>query len=167
HEGARRRVARRWQENSLVSICMARFQIAMRSPHRAKSAHDEETARLQARIEDLELRVKLLEARVRALSAAPIRPGATGRRAGHAVVSKLFHQKTSDKGYAREMAEVSRVINALPYPGILHVVEVGLFKKRLAVVREDVDGFNLGVALQRLNTKEVLLPPQVALSVVM
>src|SRR5947199_4731468 len=70
------------------------------------------------------------------------------------VVIKLFHQKTSDPAYAREMAEVSRLINPLPYPGIMHTVEVGLVKKRLAVVREDVEGFNLGVALQRLNTKE-------------
>src|SRR5438874_7906806 len=88
------------------------------------------------------------------------------RDSAEPVVIKLFHQKTSDPTYAREMAEVSRVINPLPYPGLLHVVEVGLVKKRLAVVREDVDGFNLGIALQRLNTKEVLLAPAVALQLV-
>jgi hypothetical protein len=60
---------------------MTRFQIAMRTPRRGRS--DDENARLQARIEDLELRVKLLEARVRLLSTAPIRPGAKERRAAH------------------------------------------------------------------------------------
>ncbi|NOK32184.1 protein kinase [Corallococcus exercitus] len=82
------------------------------------------------------------------------------------VAVKLFLPRTSDPGYARELAETVRRLQPVRHPGLLHVVDVGFVKQRLAVVREDVDGFTLGIALQRLNTKEVLLPPTVALSIV-
>jgi serine/threonine-protein kinase len=79
------------------------------------------------------------------------------------VVVKLFHQKTSDATYARVLAETSRVLNPLHYAGIVHYVDMGFVKQQLAVVREHVDGYTLGTALQRLNTKEVLLPAPIAL----
>jgi serine/threonine protein kinase len=79
------------------------------------------------------------------------------------VVIKLFHPRTTDAGYARDMAETARVLGPLGHPGILHVLELGLVRQRLAVVREDVVGCSLGQALQRLNTKEVLLPAPLAL----
>ncbi|WP_193429635.1 serine/threonine protein kinase [Corallococcus soli] len=82
------------------------------------------------------------------------------------VAVKLFLQRTSDPAYARELAETVRRLQPVRHPGILHVVDLGFVRQRLAVVREDVDGFTLGIALQRLNTKEVLLPPTVALSIV-
>ncbi|MCY1041771.1 protein kinase [Corallococcus sp. bb12-1] len=82
------------------------------------------------------------------------------------VAVKLFLQRTSDPAYARQLAETVRRLQPVRHPGILHVVDLGFVRQRLAVVREDVDGFTLGVALQRLNTKEVLLPPTVALSIV-
>ncbi|RYZ36286.1 MAG: serine/threonine protein kinase [Myxococcaceae bacterium] len=82
------------------------------------------------------------------------------------VAVKLFLQRTSDPAYARELAETVRRLQPVRHPSILHVVDLGFVRQRLAVVREDVDGFTLGVALQRLNTKEVLLPPAVALSIV-
>ncbi|MBN8225903.1 protein kinase [Corallococcus macrosporus] len=82
------------------------------------------------------------------------------------VAVKLFLPRTSDPGYARELAETVRRLQPVRHPGLLHVVDVGFVKQRLAVVREDVEGFTLGIALQRLNTKEVLLPPTVALSIV-
>ncbi|NBD11242.1 protein kinase [Corallococcus sp. c25j21] len=82
------------------------------------------------------------------------------------VAVKLFLPRTSDPAYARELAETVRLLQPVRHPGILHTVDLGFVRQRLAVVREDVDGFTLGVALQRLNTKEVLLPPTVALSIV-
>ncbi|RKG84923.1 serine/threonine protein kinase [Corallococcus sp. CA049B] len=82
------------------------------------------------------------------------------------VAVKLFLPRTSDPAYARALAETVRMLQPVRHPGLLHVVDVGFVRQRLAVVREDVDGFTLGVALQRLNTKEVLLPPTVALSIV-
>jgi len=82
---------------------------------------------------------------------------------GGDVVVKLFHPKTSDPAYALALAETSRVLNPLRHPGIVRYVDIGFVEQRLAVVREHVDGFTLGVALRRLNTKEVLLPSAVAL----
>lgn len=85
---------------------------------------------------------------------------------GGSVVVKLFHAKTSDPAYARVLADTSRVLNPLRPTGIVPVVDIGFVKQRLAVVREHVDGFTLGTALQRLNTKEVLLPSALALHLV-
>ncbi len=82
------------------------------------------------------------------------------------VVVKLFHPKTSDPAYARDLAETSRVLSSLPHTGIVHSVDIGFVKQRLAVVREHVDGYTLGTALQRLHTKEVILPSAVALYLV-
>ena len=82
------------------------------------------------------------------------------------VVVKLFHPRTSDATYARVLAETSRVLNPLNHAGIVHYVDVGFVKQRLAVVREHVDGYTLGTALQRLSTKEVLLPAPIALYLV-
>lgn len=82
------------------------------------------------------------------------------------VVVKLFHPKTSDPAYALDLAETTRALQAVRHPGILHVVDIGVVRQRLAVVREDLDGFTLGTALQRLHTKEVVLPPTVALHIV-
>ncbi|MDC0706855.1 protein kinase [Stigmatella sp. ncwal1] len=88
------------------------------------------------------------------------------QEAGGSVVVKLFHAKTSDPAYARVLADTSRVLNPLRPTGIVPVVDMGFVKQRLAVVREHVDGFTLGTALQRLNTKEVLLPSALALHLV-
>ena len=82
------------------------------------------------------------------------------------MVVKLFHPKTSDPAYARVLAETSRVLNPLHHAGIVHYVDIGFVQQRLAVVREHVDGYTLGTALQRLNTKEVLLPSALALYLV-
>ncbi len=91
---------------------------------------------------------------------------ASSQESGEEVVVKLFHPKTSDPAYARALAETSRVLNPLNHPGILHTVDIGFAKERLAVVREHVEGYTLGTALQRLNTKEVLLPAPIALYLV-
>ncbi|MFP2934390.1 serine/threonine-protein kinase, partial [Pyxidicoccus sp. 3LG] len=85
---------------------------------------------------------------------------------GTEVVVKLFHPKTSDPAYALDLAETTRLLQPVRHPGILHVVDIGVVRQRLAVVREDIDGFTLGTALQRLHTKEVILPPAVALYIV-
>ncbi|NTX13937.1 serine/threonine protein kinase [Myxococcus sp. CA056] len=82
------------------------------------------------------------------------------------VVVKLFHPKTSDPAYALDLAETTRLLQSVRHPGILHVVDMGVVRQRLAVVRQDVDGALLGTALQRLHTKEVLLPSAVALYIV-
>lgn len=85
---------------------------------------------------------------------------------GGDVVVKLFHPKTSDPAYARVLAETSRVLNPLRQPGIVRYVDIGFVDQRLVVVREHVDGYTLGTALRRLNTKEVLLPSAMALYLV-
>jgi serine/threonine-protein kinase len=85
---------------------------------------------------------------------------------GFQCVIKLFHPKTSDPRYATVLAQTYSVLNPLGSEGIVHVVDMGFVKERLAVVREAVDGYTLGTALQRLNTKEVLLPPAIALHLV-
>jgi serine/threonine protein kinase len=82
------------------------------------------------------------------------------------VVMKLFHRPTSTMEYARSLADTSRALSGLTEVGILHELEIGMARGRLAVVRETFEGFTLGTALQRLSTKEVLLPPQVALYLV-
>lgn len=83
--------------------------------------------------------------------------------AGGDVVVKLFHPRTSDPAYAREVAETARHLSVLSHPGIVQYVDIGFVKNRLAVVRDYVDGFTLGTALHRLHTKEVLLPAPLAL----
>lgn len=83
------------------------------------------------------------------------------------VVVKLFHPRTTDAGYAAEIAEVEQRLAGAFHSGIAHVIDIGLVKQRLAIVREDKGGFNLGQALQRLNTKEVLLSMPLALSYVL
>jgi serine/threonine-protein kinase len=85
---------------------------------------------------------------------------------GPKVVIKLFNPKTSDPRYASVLAGTYSVLNPLHPEGIVHVLDMGFVKNRLAVVREAVDGYSLGTALQRLNTKEVLLPPAIALSII-
>jgi len=82
------------------------------------------------------------------------------------VVVKLFHPRTSDPAYALDLAETTRLLQPVRHPGILHVVDIGVVRQRLAVVREDLDGFMLGTALQRLHTKAVVLQPAVALHIV-
>lgn len=89
-----------------------------------------------------------------------------GERDGQGVVIKLFHPRTSDLQYARSVADTARLLHAVPDPGIAHVIDIGLIDRRLAVVREGLGRYSLGQALQRLNTKEVLLPPAVALQLV-
>lgn len=79
------------------------------------------------------------------------------------VVIKLFHTKTSDIRYAQVVAETAQVLNPLSHEGVVHYVDVGLARGRLAVVREYVDGYLLGQVLQRLLTKEVVLSPEMAL----
>src|SRR5262245_34509566 len=68
------------------------------------------------------------------------------------VVVKLFHPRTTDPAYAAEIAAVEQKLAGAFHSGIAHVIDIGLVKQRLAIVREDKGGFTLGQALQRLNT---------------
>ncbi|MCC6333811.1 MAG: protein kinase [Myxococcales bacterium] len=81
------------------------------------------------------------------------------------VVVKLFHPKTTDAAYAKVVADTARRLKAVSRPGIAHVLDVGLVKGRLAIVREDVGRYPLGLVLQRLHTREVHLPPVLALTI--
>lgn len=88
------------------------------------------------------------------------------RSDGGAVVIKLFHPKTTDLAYAKVIAASSQRLGAVSAPGLARVLQVGLFQRRLAIVREDPGKYTLGQALTRLNTREVVLPSAVALALV-
>ncbi|MFO0596257.1 MAG: protein kinase [Myxococcaceae bacterium] len=84
------------------------------------------------------------------------------------VVVKLFHLKTTDAAYAKVIADVARALQPVSHAGVARVLDVGLVKgvsgQQLAVVRQDTGKYSLGLALQRLNTREVFLPPALALT---
>ncbi|MBL8919305.1 MAG: serine/threonine protein kinase [Myxococcaceae bacterium] len=88
------------------------------------------------------------------------------RSDGVGVVIKLFHPKTTDLAYAKVIAASSQRLGAVSAPGLARVLQVGLFQRRLAIVRDDPGRYTLGQALTRLNTREVVLPPAVALALV-
>ncbi|MBX5482063.1 MAG: serine/threonine protein kinase [Myxococcaceae bacterium] len=79
---------------------------------------------------------------------------------------KLFHPRTSDARYARVIAETVNRLSGLKDESVARVLDIGLVRGRLAIVRERVEGYTLGQALQRLLTKEVLMPPALGLYVV-
>lgn len=83
------------------------------------------------------------------------------------VVIKLFQSGTTDLRYAREIAVTTAALRALQHPGILHVLEMGLISGRLAVVREHIEGFNLGQILSRLTAWGIMLPTPLALLIVL
>ena len=83
------------------------------------------------------------------------------------VVVKLFHSRTSDAAYARDVADTARLLGGVTHPLVVPVLEIGLVRQRLAIVRQDVGKVTLGQALNRLNTREVVLPPMVALGLVL
>ncbi len=86
------------------------------------------------------------------------------RTDGGPVVLKLFHPRTTDLAYAKVIADYAQRLSSVSAPGIARVLQVGLFQRRLAIVREDVGRYTLGQALTRLNTREVVLPPAVAIA---
>lgn len=86
------------------------------------------------------------------------------RTDGGPVVIKLFHAKTTDLAYAKVIADYAQRLSTVSAPGIARVLQVGLFQRRLAIVREDAGRYTLGQALTRLNTREVVLPPAVAIA---
>ncbi len=85
---------------------------------------------------------------------------------GSPVVVKLFHLKTTDADYARAIAHTANQLRRVTHAGVAHVQRVGLARQRLAIVRDDFGRYTAGEALTRLNTREVLLPSGVALSMV-
>lgn len=84
--------------------------------------------------------------------------------AAESVVMKLFHLKTSDAAYAKVVADTARQLQSVTHQGVAHVLDVGMIDGHLAIVRQDTGKYTLGLALQRLNTREVILPPAVALA---
>ncbi|MCU0697956.1 MAG: serine/threonine protein kinase [Myxococcaceae bacterium] len=88
------------------------------------------------------------------------------REGAGSVVIKLFHPKTTDLAYAKVIADVAQRLAEVPQGGVARVLQVGLLNRRLAIVREDSGRYTLGQALTRLNTREVVLPPAVAIGFV-
>lgn len=89
-----------------------------------------------------------------------------GERDGGPVVVKLFHERTSVKGYAQLLADITNKLGAVHHPGISHTIDIGLVQRRLAIVREDSGRYTLGQVLQRLNTKEVVITSALALGMI-
>lgn len=85
---------------------------------------------------------------------------------GAQVVLKLFHPKTTDIAYARAIADTTQQLAGVTAPGVARVLQLGTLRRRLAIVREDLGRYTLGQALTRLNTREVVLPPAVAIAFV-
>ncbi len=83
------------------------------------------------------------------------------------VVIKLFHPRTTDAQYARAVEAVAAKLRVVTHPRLVRVLEVGLVEGRLAIVRQDPAPFTLGLVLQRLNTREVVLPPALAIAFVL
>jgi serine/threonine-protein kinase len=86
---------------------------------------------------------------------------------GTQAVIKLFHEKTSDPRYAAVLARTYGALGALRHEGLVPLLDLGFVQGRLAVVREAVTGHTLGTVLQRLHAREVLLPPLLALSLLL
>lgn len=84
--------------------------------------------------------------------------------AGEPVALKLFHLKTSDAAYAKVVADVARQLQSVTHAGVARVLDVGMVDGHLAIVRQHKGRYTLGLALQRLNTREVHLPPALALA---
>ena len=83
------------------------------------------------------------------------------------VLIKLFHARTSDSAYAKSIAQTARQVARVPAPGIAQVLEVGMIGEQLAIVQQDAGRYSLGLALRRLDTREVILPPALALAAVL
>lgn len=87
-----------------------------------------------------------------------------GRADGQREVQlKLFTPQASDHSYGKALHDASARVASLKQAGVMHHEEVGLVGGRLCVARPHIDGYHLGTALMRLATKEVVLPPAVAL----
>ncbi|HEY3452175.1 MAG TPA: protein kinase [Myxococcales bacterium] len=82
------------------------------------------------------------------------------------VLIKLFTPKASDGAYAKGLVDAASHTRSLGNPAAVGFDEVGLVQGRIAAIRPFVDGYNLGDALRRLSTKEVVLPPALALYIV-
>jgi serine/threonine protein kinase len=87
-------------------------------------------------------------------------------REGAPVMLKLFHVHTSDEAVAREVSALARQMASLQHSALLSTLDVGIAHGRLAVVRRDVGGYTLGTVLRRLHTREVRIPPTLALALV-
>src|SRR5450432_3252139 len=85
---------------------------------------------------------------------------------GGPVFVKLFHSRTTDSAYARDIAETQNRLLKINHPSILQIIDIGVIQNRLAIVRVDYSGFSLGQALQRLNTREVVITSALAMSVI-
>lgn len=84
---------------------------------------------------------------------------------GREVTLKLFSPRFSDPEYARALGEASKKVGNLGHPSIIHYEDIGVVQGRLGCARAHLDGYHLGTALSRLNTKEVVLPAPVALQI--
>ena len=81
------------------------------------------------------------------------------------VTLKLFAPRLSDPEYGKALVDASRRVGALGHPSILHYEEIGTVEHQLCCVRAHVDGYHLGTALSRLQSKEVVLTSPVALQI--
>ncbi|MFN7132701.1 MAG: protein kinase domain-containing protein, partial [Myxococcales bacterium] len=107
-----------------------------------------------------------LTARLEESALAELYKGVVDGPGGQEVLVKLHAPRTSDPAFGRALAEINARTMSLGHPGVQGYVEVGMVKDRIAAVRPFVDGFNLGDALRRLASKEVVLPPALALYIV-
>ncbi|MBS2029185.1 MAG: protein kinase [Deltaproteobacteria bacterium] len=104
-----------------------------------------------------------LAARVEAGEVSELFRGTQNRN--REVTLKLFAPRLSDPEYGKALVDASRKVGALGHPAILHYEDIGTVEHQLCCVRAHVEGYHLGTALSRLQSKEVVLTAPVALQI--
>jgi serine/threonine-protein kinase len=92
--------------------------------------------------------------------------GAAEGAAGTKVLIELFSPKASARAHAEALQLFAARTRALGSPRALGFDEVGFVHGRLVAVRPLLEGYHLDDALRRLQSKEVVLPPALALWIV-
>lgn len=107
-----------------------------------------------------------LVAKLEESAVAELYRGVVDGPGGHEVLVKLHAPRASDPAFGRALAEINAKAMTLNHPGVLGYLEVGMVRGRIAAIRPYVEGYNLGEALRRLSSKEVVITPALAIFIV-
>ncbi|GEM_PF-1852375 len=85
-----------------------------------------------------------------------------GGRSGGKVLCKIYFQRFTTPEFAHALAKAAQEAQDLNLPGVLAYDEVGFVQTHLVAIRECIDGYAMDDVLHRLNSKEVVMTPQLA-----